>query len=155
MGSGTIVRPATREEIPMLAEFQSRLARETENFELNKSTVMKGMHAMFDDPAKGKYFVAEYNGEAVGCHSITFEWSDWRNGMVWWLQSVYVIESHRKFGIFKSMFENLQQMMNDDPSIRGLRLYVDKTNVRAQQVYHAMGMNGEHYSVFEMMKQNS
>jgi ribosomal protein S18 acetylase RimI-like enzyme len=151
----TTIRPATRDDIHLLAEFQQKLARETENFELDKTIATRGMNAMFDDPSKGKYFIAEYNGERVGCHSITFEWSDWRNGTVWWLQSVYVIETHRKYGIFKSMFQNLQRMMNEDPSIRGLRLYVDKTNVRAQQVYQAMGMNGEHYSVFELMKQDS
>jgi hypothetical protein len=150
----TKVRHATRDDIPILVEFQQRLARETENFELDKATVTKGMLATFDDPSKGKYFIAEYNGDRVGCHSITFEWSDWRNGMVWWLQSVYVIESHRKYGIFKSMFQNLQRMMDEDESIRGLRLYVDKTNLKAQQVYQAMGMNGEHYSVFEKMKQD-
>jgi hypothetical protein len=149
----TTVRLATQDDISLLAEFQSRLARETENFELDKDTVIKGMHAMFDEPSRGKYFVAEYNGQIVGCHSITFEWSDWRNGMVWWLQSVYVVESHRKFGIFKTMFENLKVMMQRDSSVKGIRLYVDKTNIRAQNVYTALGMNGEHYSVFEMMKQ--
>jgi GNAT superfamily N-acetyltransferase len=145
------IRPAIPSDIPVLADFQVKLALETENFVLDKTIVTKGMQAMFDDPTKGKYFIAEYNNEIAGCHSITFEWSDWRNGMVWWLQSVYVAESFRKYGIFKAMFENIQRMIKGDASIRGLRLYVDKTNVRAQQIYQAMGMNGDHYSVFELM----
>lgn len=152
MSGSTTIRPALLSDISLLADFQLKLAHETENIDLDRDTVIQGLQAMFDDPTKGKYFVAEYNGEAVGCHSITFEWSDWRNGMVWWIQSVYVRESHRKFGIFRSMFDNLTQMMDKDKSIRGIRLYVDKTNVRAQQVYQSIGMNGEHYAVFEKMK---
>ena len=146
------IRPAKRSDIPVLVDFQSRLALETENVMLDKYVVELGMEAMFDDPTKGQYFIAEYKGEIAGCHSITYEWSDWRNGMVWWLQSVYVAENYRKFGIFRQMFDNLQRIIAADPGIRGLRLYVDKTNLRAQAVYRSMGMNGEHYSVFEWMK---
>lgn len=146
------IRLARRSDIPLLSEFQSRLAQETENVLLDKNIVELGMEAMFDDPSKGQYFIAEHDGEIAGCHSITYEWSDWRNGMVWWLQSVYVVEKYRKFGIFRAMFNNLQNMIASDPNIRGLRLYVDKSNTRAEKVYESMGMNGDHYSVFELMK---
>lgn len=149
---GVSVRKATREDLSAIADFQQRLAAETENMTLDRDILLKGIESMFDDPSKGIYFIAEVDGEIVGCHSITYEWSDWRNGMVFWLQSVYVVEQHRKHGVFKKMFENLQRMVREDKGIAGLRLYVDKTNLRAQKVYQSMGMNGEHYSVFELMK---
>jgi GNAT superfamily N-acetyltransferase len=146
------IRPATRSDIPTLVDFQQRLAIETENITLDQKVLVKGMEAMFNDPAKGSYFVAVAEAEIVGCHMITYEWSDWRNGMVYWLQSVYVREDFRKHGVFKQMFRALEQRVLNDPDIKGLRLYVDKSNTRAQQVYSAMGMNGDHYSVFERMK---
>jgi GNAT superfamily N-acetyltransferase len=146
------IRKANVQDIPILIDFQLRLAFESENVKLNADTLQKGMKALFDDPSKGFYYVAEDNSEIVGCHMITYEWSDWRNGMVWWLQSVYVKESHRKSGVFRKMHENLISMMRNDPAIIGLRLYVDNSNVRARQVYTAIGMNGNHYSVFEQMK---
>lgn len=146
------IRKSTEKDIDIIALFQEKLAFETENFKLDLTTVKNGMQAMLDDPSKGRYFVAEVDGEIAGCHSITYEWSDWRNGMVWWLQSVYVVEKHRKNGVFKAMFDNLKRLMSEEPNIAGLRLYVDKSNERAQKVYRAMGMNGDHYSVFELMK---
>jgi GNAT superfamily N-acetyltransferase len=146
------IREAVRQDLPVLIGFQQNLARETENLELSASVLEKGMTALFDDPSKGQYYVAEENGEIIGCHMITFEWSDWRNGMVWWIQSVYVKESFRKRGVFRILYNNLIDKIRGNASVIGLRLYVDKTNARAQQVYEAMGMNGEHYTVFEWMK---
>jgi len=107
---------------------------------------------MFDDPAKGIYYVVEDGEEIIGCHLITYEWSDWRNGLIWWLQSVYVKESHRKKGIFKMMYDNILRIIKADSNLIGLRLYVDKTNARAIKVYESMGMDGSHYTVFEWMK---
>jgi GNAT superfamily N-acetyltransferase len=146
------IRKATFHDIHALVDFQQRLAMESEGVRLDAATLKKGMRALFEDPTKGFYNVAEIDNEVVGCHMITFEWSDWRNGMVWWLQSVYVKEKHRKSGVFKKMFENLSAIVKNDPTVIGLRLYVDKTNSRAMKVYEAMGMNGEHYTVFELMK---
>ena len=147
-----ITRPATVNDIPILVDFQQRLALETENVILDGAVLLRGMTAMFKDPSKGAYYVAEVDAEIVGCHMVTFEWSDWRNGMVYWLQSVYVKESHRQHGVFKAMFSALWKKIEADPGIVGLRLYADKTNGRAQQVYLNMGMNGDHYTVFEKMK---
>ena len=147
-----MIRRATPADIPVLVDFQTRLAMESENVTLDKTILARGMQAMFNDPSKGEYFIAEIKGEAVGCHMITYEWSDWRNGVVYWLQSVYVKESFRKAGVLRQMFEALRQRINADDSIKGLRLYVDNTNARAQKVYEAMGMNGNHYSVYELMK---
>lgn len=146
------IRKATTADIPSLVEFQQKLAHETENVTLNSAILHKGMQAMFDDPSKGFYNVVEDNGTVIGCHMITYEWSDWRNGLVWWLQSVYVIDSYRKKGIFKLMYENIVSVIQKDPSLIGLRLYVDKSNARAMKVYESMGMNGEHYTVYEWMK---
>jgi GNAT superfamily N-acetyltransferase len=146
------IRKATTADIPVIADFQLSLAHETENVKLDLAIVMKGLKTLLDDPSKGTYYVAEYKGETAGCHFITFEWSEWRNGMVWWLQSVYVKESHRKNGVFRAMYNNLIDLIQNDPTVLGLRLYVDKTNAKAQRVYEALGMNGEHYTVFERMK---
>ena len=110
------------------------------------------MSALFDDPNKGEYYVAMEGKEVVGCFLITYEWSDWRNGMVWWLQSVYVSETSRKSGVFRKMFEHVMIAIEQDPGIIGLRLYVDKTNERAMKVYEGMGMDGSHYTVYEKMK---
>ena len=147
------IRPSRYSEIDAIADFQIRLAQETENIVLDKQLVSTGIEALFADPAKGIYYVAEFQDEIIGCFLITYEWSDWRNGMVWWLQSVYVAESVRKQGVFKKVYEYLIDTISSDPTIIGLRLYVDKSNTRAQKVYQSLGMNGDHYTVFEWMKQ--
>jgi ribosomal protein S18 acetylase RimI-like enzyme len=138
--------------IDILIDFQQRLAYESEEVTLDSSTLRKGMEAMFADPGKGIYYIASDGDEVVGCHMITYEWSDWKNGMVWWLQSVYVKESYRKKGIFKMMYDNVISMIKKDPSLIALRLYVDKSNERAMKVYSAMGMDGSHYTVYEWIK---
>ncbi|MEJ1236960.1 GNAT family N-acetyltransferase [Chryseolinea sp. T2] len=147
-----LIQKANHEHLHVLVEMQQRLASETEHVYLPTETVTKGMTALFDDPGKGEYYVASDGKEAVGCFLITYEWSDWRNGMVWWLQSVYVHESARKSGVFKKMFEYVMTAIEQNPGIIGLRLYVDKTNERAMKVYEAMGMDGSHYTVYEKMK---
>lgn len=146
------IQRAQRDHIDILIDFQQRLAYESEAVTLDASTLRKGMEAMFSDPGKGFYNVAFDGQEIVGCHMITYEWSDWRNGMVWWLQSVYVKESHRKKGVFRIMYENIISLIKKDPGIIGLRLYVDKSNERAMNVYSAMGMDGSHYTVYEWIK---
>lgn len=146
------IEKASSRHIDDLIDFQQRLAFESENVQLNAETLRAGMSAMFADPSKGSYYVAVENEEVVGCHMITFEWSDWRNGMVWWLQSVYVKETHRKKGIFKMMYDNVISIIRENPDLIGLRLYVDKSNTRAMKVYESMGMDGSHYTVYEQMK---
>jgi ribosomal protein S18 acetylase RimI-like enzyme len=147
-----VIRQSTIKDLTTLASFQLQLAEESENMKLNKAIVTAGLQALFDDPSKGTYFVAEDGGTVCGCFLITFEWSDWRNGMIWWLQSVYVAATHRRQGVFKKMYDHIVESISRDPKIIGLRLYVDKTNARAQNVYQSMGMNGDHYTVFEWMK---
>jgi ribosomal protein S18 acetylase RimI-like enzyme len=105
---------------------------------------------LLENRAPGRYWVAEDDGRVVGQLLITYEWSDWRNRMVWWIQSVHVAEAARKRGVFRALYEHTRQEARA-AGAGGLRLYVDTTNTRAQAVYRAMGMNGEHYRVFEDM----
>jgi hypothetical protein len=146
------IREASSSDIETLADFQLKLAFESEGISLNKNIVIDGLTALMKDRSKGVYYLALDEQIPVGCHLITYEWSDWRNGMVWWLQSVYVVESYRNKKVFNTMFSNIQRMINADPTILGLRLYVDKTNSIAQKVYSRLGMNGDHYTVYELMK---
>jgi ribosomal protein S18 acetylase RimI-like enzyme len=146
------IRPGLLFDIQTIADFQVKMAFETENMKLDPPTVIKGVTAVLDDPSKGKYWLAELNGVVVGSLLTIPEWSDWRNGTVLWIHSVYVPPEHRKLGIFKKLYTHLKTMVETSPELRGLRLYVDKTNVPAQKVYEALGMNGEHYHLFEWMK---
>jgi GNAT superfamily N-acetyltransferase len=146
------IQKAALTHVDVLIDFQQRLALESEGVQLSGETLRAGMNAMFTDPSKGSYYIAMEDEVIVGCHSVTFEWSDWRNGMVWWLQSVYVKESHRKKGIFKMMYDNIITIIKGQPELIGLRLYVDKSNTRAMKVYESMGMDGSHYTVYEWMK---
>ncbi|RAW03117.1 GNAT family N-acetyltransferase [Pseudochryseolinea flava] len=145
------IRQATRDDLPTLQKFQVQLALESEGISLDEAKLSAGLKALLNDEHKGVYYVALENQQVIACYLITFEWSDWRNGMVWWLQSVYVIESHRGKGVFRVMYEHVLAQINADPSVIGLRLYVDKSNARAMHVYRAMGMDGDHYTVFEWM----
>ena len=146
------IRPGLLFDIQTIADFQVKMAFETENMKLDPPTVIKGVTAVLDDPSKGKYWLAELNGVVVGSLLTIPEWSDWRNGTVLWIHSVYVPPEHRKLGIFKKLYTHLKTMVETSPELRGLRLYVDKTNVPAQNFYEALGMNGEHYHLFEWMK---
>jgi GNAT superfamily N-acetyltransferase len=144
-------RDAKRTDAGDIVDFQIAMARETEDFALDRETCTRGVAAVFDDPSKGRYFVAEADGKVAASLLITFEWSDWRNGVVWWIQSVYVRPEYRKQGIYARLYEHVKQQASD-PSIKGIRLYVEKRNAVAQKVYERCGMNGEHYQVFEWMK---
>jgi ribosomal protein S18 acetylase RimI-like enzyme len=146
------IRNANREDATNILEFQLMLARETEDISLDKLVVSQGIKAIFDDAAKGTYYVAESEGRIIGCFLITYEWSEWRNGNVWWMQLVYVDMRYRRRGVFKKMYDYLLESVSADPRILGLRLYVDKSNLRAQKVYGGLGMNGDHYTVYEWMK---
>ena len=147
------VRQAHREDAGKILDFQLLLAQETENRGLDKLVVTKGIKKVFDDPTKGKYYVAEISGKVVACLLITYEWSEWRNGDIWWLQSVYVDASHRRTGVFRKMYQYIVECITADPSIAGLRLYVEHNNGRAQKIYRSVGMKGDYYQMFEWIKQ--
>lgn len=140
------------EHISTIADFQLKMAWETEDFKLDKKTVLQGVTAVFNQNELGQYFVVTNNNKVVASLLITYEWSDWRNVKVWWIQSVFVLPEYRRKGIFKLMYAHIQSIVEKDPNIGGLRLYVDKTNKKAQKTYENVGMNGEHYQLFEWMK---
>jgi ribosomal protein S18 acetylase RimI-like enzyme len=128
------------------------MANETENLKLDLATVEKGVQAVFKNPAYGEYFVTEVNSEVAASLLLTLEWSDWRNGPIWWIQSVYVNPEKRALGLFKGLYAHVKSLAEADESIQGLRLYVEKSNTRAQGVYTRLGMKNEHYDLFEWMK---
>lgn len=146
------IRPGLLFDIEAIADFQVKMAQETENLALDLVTVNKGVTAVMDDPGKGKYWVAEIDGKLVGCLLTVSEWSDWRNGNVLWIHSVYVVPEMRGQGVFKALYTHLKQLVHEASDLRGLRLYVDKSNHLAQKVYQSLGMNGEHYQLFEWLK---
>ncbi len=151
MSNETTYREARRSDASAIIDFQIAMARETEDIELDREVLTRGVEAVFDEPAHGRYFVAEREGRIAGSLMITYEWSDWRNGLVWWIQSVYVTPEMRGQGIYAGLYRFIQAIVKHDGSIRGIRLYVDRRNTSAQEVYTRLGMNGEHYSVFEWM----
>lgn len=146
------IRPGLLFDIDVIADFQVQMAFETEKLKLDPPTVKLGVSAVMDDPTKGKYWLAEINGKVVGCLLTVPEWSDWRNGTVLWIHSVYVIPQFRKHGVFKSLYQHLTKLVNEANELRGLRLYVDKTNSEAQKVYSKLGMSCDHYHLFEWLK---
>lgn len=148
-----LVRPAVPEDAAAITGFQILMARETEGMELDPQTVEKGVAAVFADRTKGEYFVAANGERVVGCLLVTPEWSDWRNGTVLWIQSVYVIPEMRGRGVYRLLYEHVQARVAGSPALRGIRLYVDKRNTAAQGVYTRLGMTREHYELFEWMKE--
>lgn len=147
-----IIRQATEADAPSIVEFQLAMAWETESLQLDEPTVVKGVAAVFTDSSKGVYYVAETEGHVVGSLLTTFEWSDWRNGTVLWIQSVYVRPEFRKRSIFSRLYKHIQEKVNSNPNLRGIRLYADKTNTPAHGVYEHLGMTAEHYQMYEWMK---
>lgn len=146
------IRLATKDDHQVIADFQIKMALETENLNLDPEEVLTGVLSVIRDPEKGKYFVAATEeNKIVSSLLVTFEWSDWRNKWILWIQSVYVSPEYRKQGVFRKMFEQVKQWAEQDPEITGLRLYVDKSNDNAIKVYRQIGMDGEHYQVFEWM----
>jgi GNAT superfamily N-acetyltransferase len=145
-------REAILSDVQVIVDFQLAMARETEELELDREVCERGVQSVFDVPSRGRYFVAEDGGSVIASLMITYEWSDWRNGNVWWIQSVYVRPEFRQRRVYAGLYAHVKNLVQADDSLRGIRLYVDRRNVRAQQVYTKLGMNGEHYQVFEWMK---
>lgn len=144
------VRRATHADLDALIAGNVALAEDTEQLRLDVPTLRAGIVAILDGQAPARYWVAEEDGRVLGQTMVTYEWSDWRNRMVWWIQSVHVAPEARGRGTFRALYTHVRAEAAD-AGAGGLRLYVDLTNTRAQQVYGAMGMNGDHYRVFEDM----
>lgn len=152
MDLNVMYRSAQPADHPVIVDFQVAMARETEDVALDREICARGVAAVLADPSLGRYYIAEKDGRVVGSLLLTYEWSDWRNGTVWWIQSVYVVPEMRGQRVYAGLYEHVKTLAQADDSIRGIRLYVDRRNTRAQQVYTRLGMNGEHYQVFEWMK---
>ena len=146
------VRKAIPTDAPSIVDFQLKMAAETEGIILDKEIVTPGVKAVFDDPSKGCYYVTENNHVVVGSLLTTYEWSDWRNGTVIWIQSVYVMPEFRRMGVYRSMYAHLQDLVQKDPALKGIRLYADMSNKIAHQAYHKLGMISDHYQTFEWLK---
>ena len=147
-----IIRQAIeREDSDLIAQFQIKLAKETEDLDLDADRTKKGVSYIFNHPEEGEYWVSEHKGEIIGCLLTLYEWSDWRQGKVLWVHSVYIKENFRGRGAFKKLYHNLKEKVEKDPSLLGIRLYVDKKNEKAQKAYKALGMTDEHYKLFEWM----
>ncbi len=147
------IRSATSNDAGVIVDFQIEMARETENLQLERSVVSRGVEAVFNDQSKGSYYVAEVEEKVIGSLLTTYEWSDWRNGNVLWIQSVFVDSAFRGQGVFRKLYKHIQGIVLDERNgYRGIRLYVDKSNVSAQKVYENLGMENHHYDTYEWMK---
>ena len=144
------IRKAKVSDAAIIADFNVRMAQETEHRELNRSRVHRGVTALLKDAAKGVYFLAEINGFVAGQLSITTEWSDWRNGNFWWIQSVYVAPEFRQRGVFRALYSHVHKLAKSRRNTCGLRLYVEHNNTRAQRAYAQLGMKATHYKFFEI-----
>lgn len=144
------IRRATTADTDRIADHNAAMARETENVQLDPERLRLGVDAVLRDPGKGFYTVAEADGRVVAQMMITFEWSDWRNGTFWWVQSVYVQPEYRKQGVYRRLYEHVLSEAKSRNDVCGVRLYVDKDNRTAQQVYERLGMNPAHYAMYEL-----
>lgn len=142
------IRKAIKSDVSILAKNNQALANETENINLNLDTVMSGVSNAFDRE-DCHYFIAEKNEIVVGQTLITYEWSDWRNGLIWWMQSVYVLSNFRRQGVFRSLFNHIENLARVNPEVKALRLYVIQTNLPGIKTYETLGMNDSGYIVFE------
>jgi GNAT superfamily N-acetyltransferase len=142
------IREAVKPDIPVIAEFNQALAKETENIQLNAETLASGISNALDRD-ECHYFIAELNGQVIGQTMITYEWSDWRNGIMWWFQSVYVQPEHRGKGIFRALFNHVEQLAKKHPDVKALRLYVMQNNLSGKDTYAALGMTDSGYIVYE------
>ena len=143
------VRPATPADAAVVVEFNRLLALESEGKVLDPAVLAKGVTACLADPNKGRYFVAEDGGEVLGQMALTYEWSDWRNGWLWWIQSVYVRLDARRRGVFRALYDHVRRAAEADPEVIGIRLYMERDNEPARQTYLGVGMSPTSYVVFE------
>ena len=150
-----IIREAQLADVDTIADFNCRLAQETEGTTLDRATVTRVVTRFLQGAGAGFYIVAELNGQIAGCLMVTHEWSDWREGNVWWIQSVYVPAEARRRGVFRALFAWVQQRAEEAPDVRGIRLYVEQDNERVQHTYRSLGMGRESYHMYGMSVGNA
>jgi len=149
--SEIVIRAAVADDWRTIADFNCRLADESESTRLDPAAIEPGVQKLLADPRKGRYFVACQGEQIIGQLMHTYEWSDWRNGDIWWLQSVYVLPEFRRRGVFRLLYDRLQSEAEGDPDVVGLRLYVERENEHAHQTYENMGMKQAGYFVMQRM----
>ena len=147
---GTInIRRAELEDVEAIAHFNSAMAYETEGKALLTEVITAGVRRLLDTPELGFYLMAEVEGDVAGSLMITTEWSDWRNGIFWWVQSVYVRPEYRRQGVYRSLYQFVKHLAAEDAGVCGFRLYVERDNTKAQQTYASLGMEKTPYLLFE------
>lgn len=145
------IRQAILTDAITIADFNIALCRETEGRELDPVTVTEGVKRFVSEPTRGRYFVALIDGEIVGQTAHTFEWSDWRNGEIWWIQSVFVAPQYRSMGVFRALFGHIKKLGEEDEECCGIRLYMERENHSARQSYLRLGFEEAGYEVFELL----
>jgi len=145
------IRSARPDDLDTLVEFNAAMALETEHLTLDPAVLRPGVAAGLADVHKARYFVAELSGRVVGQLMLTLEWSDWRNGWMWWIQSVYVHPEARRQGVFRALYRHVEEAARQAGDVAGLRLYMEQDNTRAEATYIAMGMTRTHYVVLEQV----
>ena len=143
------IRPAIHTDAPIITRYNIPMAMETEGRQLDPGVVEKGVNQLLKTSERGFYLIAEVNGTPVGQCLITFEWSDWRCGDFWWLQSVYVEPQFRRQGVFSALYEDIIRRAELSELVTGVRLYVEKENISAQKTYQRLGMKQTDYMMFE------
>jgi GNAT superfamily N-acetyltransferase len=143
------IRRGTHADCPTIIDFNRRLALESEDKILDLAELTAGVAAAMDDPNKGPYYLAVEAGKIVGQMQITFEWSDWRNGWIWWIQGVYVRSEARRRGVFRALYDYVYEQAKRAGNVIGLRLYVDQNNHGAQATYREMEMEPSNYLLYE------
>jgi len=150
---GVVIRPARQDDVDTIVLFNAAMALETENRRLDLATLRQGIHAFLESDGYGFYILAESpedkSSKPVGQLMITYEWSDWRNGAFWWIQSVYVVPDRRGLGVFRAMYNHIFAKAKADSRVCGIRLYVERENRRAQTVYQRVGLFPSVYTVYE------
>jgi ribosomal protein S18 acetylase RimI-like enzyme len=143
------VRPARQEDVSLMVRWQMAMALETEDKPLDEAVLARGIQRAFEDERKGRYYIAEIGGRPAGTLMLTWEWSDWRDGWWWWIQSVFVDEEFRRRGVYRAMYAHVLAQAEADPEVRGIRLYVDQDNSSARRTYEFLGMQHPRYVMYE------
>jgi GNAT superfamily N-acetyltransferase len=145
------IRPATPDDAELVARWNMLLAEESEDKTLAAAVLTEGVRKVLADQAKGRYFFATDGGQPIGQTMVTYEWSDWRNGWIWWIQSVYVVPEYRRRGVYRALHEHIASVARASGEVVGLRLYVEQSNTVAREVYRSCGLQPAGYLVYEHM----
>ncbi|MFI0400988.1 MAG: GNAT family N-acetyltransferase [Thiolinea sp.] len=143
------IRKAALSDAVVIAEFNQNMAWETEDKQLIPELVLAGVNSLLANSAYGFYLVAELEGQVVGSLMITTEWSDWRNGVFWWVQSVYIRPEFRRQGIYRQLYASVKMLSAEQGNVCGFRLYVEQENHNAQASYRGLGMQATDYLIYE------